>query len=416
MSSELSAAISSIIEGKLEDQRRFLDALACVPPGNPPGNCAAHGEETAVLLEKLGLKVERHPISEDLARANGIVSATNLIVRERFGAGPAIALNAHCEISAPSIGPSSHAPGNKDRDGEMNGRFEIVATPDIATYVFALLALKEAAAKAQGHLAGAVELHVTYDNEAGGSMGPALLLNELLTRPHYAISTGSAGNIVVAHTGSLHLEITLSRKPSGGIPPQTGTGGVGDATRSMLTALYAERDRLAGLSSETAGIGSPRLAAGSIASVADPRALQHRVSLQLDRQVIPDEDPAGAEAGLKAIILNATARYSDVTCQVKRTLLALPLVPMPGQGRLVWALQKHAKRILGDETGVGGVANCTSARHYAAAGVPVVLYGVGLRMPAHVSGRKVSDEFQFGPMLQTTEIVALALADLLAQR
>jgi len=64
---------------------------------------------------------------------------------------------------------------------------------------------------------------------------------------------------------------------------------------------------------------------------------------------------------------------------VTRILLAQPLVPIAGQERLVAALQRHGRAVVGEPLEAHGVPIYTDARHYAAAGVPAVLYGAGPR-------------------------------------
>ncbi len=56
----------------------------------------------------------------------------------------------------------------------MYGRGVAVSKSDIATYSYALLALKASGAP----LGGAVELHFTYDEEVGGAIGPAWILEQ----------------------------------------------------------------------------------------------------------------------------------------------------------------------------------------------------------------------------------------------
>ena len=87
--------IHAFLAAEREDQTRFLAELVKVPSDNPPGDCQAHAERAAALLEALGFEVERHAVPEALVRENGMVRATNLVVRRRFGDGPVIALNAH---------------------------------------------------------------------------------------------------------------------------------------------------------------------------------------------------------------------------------------------------------------------------------------------------------------------------------
>jgi succinyl-diaminopimelate desuccinylase len=76
-----------------------------VPSDNPPGDCDRSAETVAKLLEGLGFAVERHKVPDALVKANGMVSATNLIARRRFGqGGPTIALNAHGDVVPPGAG------------------------------------------------------------------------------------------------------------------------------------------------------------------------------------------------------------------------------------------------------------------------------------------------------------------------
>src|SRR5690606_20239577 len=131
--------------------------LVRVPSDNPPGDCRPHAERAATLIEALGFEVERHPVPDDLVRANGMVSATNLVVRHRFGDGPTIALNAHGDVVPPGEGWTHDPYGAEIVDGWMYGRGVAVSKSDFATYVFALLALRQSGAP----LGGTVELHLT---------------------------------------------------------------------------------------------------------------------------------------------------------------------------------------------------------------------------------------------------------------
>src|SRR5260370_13729010 len=90
-----SETIRSVLSSHRDAQTRFLAELVKVPSDNPPGDCAAHADRAAALLQELGFAVERRQVPDRLARENGMISATNLIVRRLFGEGPVIALNAH---------------------------------------------------------------------------------------------------------------------------------------------------------------------------------------------------------------------------------------------------------------------------------------------------------------------------------
>ncbi len=175
-----------IVDAHAATQAEFLARLVRHPSDNPPGDCAPHARLAAELLEELSFKVERHSVPEPLARVHGMVSCVNLILRYGFGPGPTIALNAHGDVVPPGEGWTADPYGAEIRHGWMYGRGAAVSKSDISTYAFALRALRESGLP----LRGTVEIHVTYDEETGGAIGPAWLLAQGLTRPDYAIAAG----------------------------------------------------------------------------------------------------------------------------------------------------------------------------------------------------------------------------------
>ena len=170
--------ISAFVDRDFARETAFLAELVKVPSDNPPGDCAAHAARAMALLEQLGLSVEAHPVPRSTVEAAGMKSATNLIVRHRFGDGPTVALNAHGDVVPPGRGWTRDPYGAVVEDGPhgkvMYGRGAAVSKSDFATYTFALLALKDAAANG-AKLGGTVELHFTYDEESGGDIGPKLI-------------------------------------------------------------------------------------------------------------------------------------------------------------------------------------------------------------------------------------------------
>ncbi len=215
--------IRRFLEAERPRQEAFLAELVKVPSSNSPGDCAPHAERAAALLEGLGFTVERHPVPQDLVRANGMVSATNLVVRHRFGeGGPVIVLNTHGDVVPPGEGWTRDPFGAEVVDGWMYGRGVAVSKSDFATYAWALLALQEL----DRPFRGTVELHLTYDEEAGGEIGPGLLLREGISRPDLAIGAGFSYAVVNAHNGCLHLEVQVdgrSAHAAMGLPQDWGS-------------------------------------------------------------------------------------------------------------------------------------------------------------------------------------------------
>jgi acetylornithine deacetylase/succinyl-diaminopimelate desuccinylase-like protein len=361
------------------------------------------------LLEALGLAVERHPVPDELVRANGMVSASNLIVREHFGAGPTVALNAHGDVVPPGDGWTTEPYGAEIRGGWMYGRGVAVSKSDFATYAYALLALKSLGQP----FGGTVELHLTHDEEAGGAIGPKWLVDQGLSRPDFALSAGFSYGIVTAHNGCLHLEVLITGRSAHAARPETGHDALEAATRA-LNALYAHRKDLANIRSEVEGIGSPNLVVGLIRGGINTNVVPDAVMLRLDRRIIPEEEGADVERRLIGLIEESVRGLPGIRCEVRRIMLAAPLTPVAGIERLIEPLQRNAEAVFGEPIPTYGVPLYTDARHYAAAGIPTVLYGAGPRTLIEANAHAADERLPLADLRKATEVVALTLLDLLA--
>jgi acetylornithine deacetylase/succinyl-diaminopimelate desuccinylase family protein len=402
------AAIRAAVDRRFDAEVGFLSALVRAPSDNPPGDCAPHAAMTATLLEALGFEVERHPVPEDIVRATGMISATNLLIRHRFGPGPVVALNAHGDVVAPGEGWSSDPYGAEIRDGRMYGRGAAVSKSDFATYAFALLALKDVAAP----LAGTVELHLTYDEETGGLIGPAWILEQGLSKPDYALSAGFAYNVTVAHNGCLHLDVTVRGKSAHAARPETGHDAL-QATTAILTALYAFRGGLAERVSAVPGIGHANLNVGLISGGINTNVVPDKVSFRIDRRMIPEERADAVEHELRDLIAAAAAGLPGITVDVTQILVVRPMESLPGQERLVAALTEAAQIVLGETIGAEGTPIYCDARLYTERGIPTVLYGAGPRTMLEANGHRADENLALADLKAATATVAIALTRLL---
>jgi succinyl-diaminopimelate desuccinylase len=408
VTSDLALTLAAHVDQHHQEAIRFLAELVKVPSDNPPGDCAPHGVRAGELLEALGFAVERDRVPADLIIANGMKSATNLIVRHRFGPGPVIALNAHGDVVAPGEGWSSDPYGAEIRDGRMYGRGVAVSKSDFATYAFALKALIASDAVLQG----TVELHFTYDEEVGGVIGPGRLIETGLSKPDFVISAGFAYNVVIAHNGCLHLEIRVEGKSAHAARPDTGVDAL-EAATSLLTSLYALREGYKATRSTVPGIGHPTLVVGLIEGGINTNVVPDLVTFRVDRRMIPEEHPETVERDLVAAIEAAAAKLPGIKVRIRRVLLARPLQPLPGQEKLVQALQRNALTVLGEAIPADGVPIYTDARLYSGAGIPSVLYGAGPRTLLEANGHRADENLVLEDLRKATKVVALTLADLL---
>ena len=141
-----------------------------------------------------------------------------------------------------------------------------------------------------------------------------------------------------------------------------------------------------------------------------------QVVFRIDRRVIPEENPAEVEAELRGLIAASARHNPQIKVEVRQLLLAEPLTPRPGADPIAGAIQRHAKQVLGVEVPVTGVPLYTDARHYAAAGIPIVLYGAGPRSIREANAHDANENLRLADLRAATKIVAMAAADLLGMR
>ena len=405
--------VDAYVDAHHDAQVAFLREIVRVPSDTPPGDNAPAAEKAAALLERLGHAVERHRVPDALVRELGMRSVVNLIVRHRFGeGGPTIALNAHGDVVPPGEGWTRPPYEGVVEDGRMYGRGVAVSKSDIATYTYALEALK-AAASAGARLRGAVELHFTYDEELGGLAGPGFLLERGLTQPDYAIAASFSYAIVTAHNGALQMEVVVHGKAAHGAMPKTGVDAL-RAANAMIAALYAEADRLEGSKSSVPGIDSPTLIVGRIEGGMATNVVPDRVAFRFDRRMIPEESPTEVEARVRALIADAASAHPGVRVEIKRLLLANALKPRPGHEKLVAALRRHGERVFGEPIPAVGVPLYADARLYGERGIPIVMYGAGPRTILEANAKRADENLKLDDMRRATKVVANALADLLS--
>ncbi|MEM7694418.1 MAG: M20/M25/M40 family metallo-hydrolase [Pseudomonadota bacterium] len=384
-------ALTAAVDAGAEATVARLTALVRHATSNPPGDTAAaiawlHDDLTAA-----GLTVETHPVPEPFCRPHHRTNVTNLVVREVFGPGPTVAL--HAPIDTLPIGATHawhHEPlGAKIKDGRLYGRGARDSKADLAAFIGAVLALK-----ATGAARGTVELHVTADEEAGGFLGPAFLLGHGLVAPDRVIAAGTSYQVIVGQQGVLHMEVVVRGRQAHASRPGDGADAVA-ALGAILNALAAEPVTV---STVAAGRG--------VNLVAD------KARLTLDRRFTADETGDAIEAALATTI--AAASPGNVTTECRRLLLADPVVPTPASEALATTIAEAAGAVFGTAIPVVSAPVASGARHYAAAGIPTALYGVGPPTVGEGADSDVDECVALDDLRNATEAVARAVTALTA--
>ncbi|BCN40053.1 succinyl-diaminopimelate desuccinylase [Alicycliphilus denitrificans] len=407
------------IDQHFDEQVQFLQALVRVPTDTPPGNNAPHAERTAELIKDYGFDAEKHAVPEADVKAYGMQSITNLIVRRPYGqGGRTVALNAHGDVVPPGEGWTHDPYGGEIADGAMYGRATAVSKSDFSTFTFAVRALEAVARPAKGN----IELHFTYDEEFGGILGPGWLLEQGLTKPDLMIAAGFSYEVVTAHNGCLQMEVTVHGKMAHAAVPHTGVDALQGAV-AVMNALYAENAKYQQVTSRVPGIKHPYLNIGRIEGGTNTNVIPGKVVLKLDRRMIPEENPAEVEAGIRAVIAQAVERFNAergyqgddaVRVQIKRLLLANAMTPLAGNKPLVDAIQQHGEAVFGARPPAVGTPLYTDVRLYVERGIPGVIYGAGPRTVLESHAKRADERIVLEDLRRATKVVARTLHDLLA--
>ena len=397
------------VDAHFDEEVAFLQALVRVPTDTPPGNNTPHAERTAELLHAFGFEAERHPVPQWALDEYGLQSITNLIVRRPYAAGGlTVALNAHGDVVPPGDGWNHDPYGGEVEHGKLYGRAAAVSKSDFATYTYAVRALETLRAQ----LAGAVELHFTYDEEFGGELGPGWLLRNRLTKPDLLLAAGFSYQVITAHNGCLQMEVTVHGTSAHAAIPSSGVDAL-QAAVGILNALYAQNARYREISSQVTGITHPYLNVGLIEGGTNTNVVPGKVVFKLDRRMIPEENPAEVEASIRAVIAEAAAQHDGIRIEIKRMLLARALTPLAGNAPLVEALQKHASAVFGEPIATSGTPLYTDVRLYGEAGIPAAIYGAGPRTVRESNAKRADEHLVLEDLRRATKVVARTLFDLL---
>jgi acetylornithine deacetylase/succinyl-diaminopimelate desuccinylase-like protein len=168
------------------------------------------------------------------------------------------------------------------------------------------------------------------------------------------------------------------------------------------------------VSSRVAGITHPYLNVGTIQGGTNTNVVPGKVVLKLDRRMIPEEDPDEVAARVRWVIEDAAARVPGITIEIRRLLLARALQPLPGNAKLVAALQRHGEAVFGEAIPVSGTPLYTDVRLYGEAGVPAAIYGAGPRTVLESNAKRADEHIVLEDLRRATQVVARTLLDLLS--
>lgn len=383
------------------------------PPAPPPKTKdkrrpRRQKDPVLVLLESMGFEPELHAPPEDLIAERGRAPFNNFIIREKFGEGPTLALVSHIDTVKPTDSWSRDPFSGHIKDGVLFGLGAVSGKGHLTAHLFALKTLKDIGAA----LNGTVELHISMDGESGGALGAKRMLADDAVKPDMVIAGGPARAVGAQSTGTMTMEVEVRGSGAPAFAPEKGNDAL-EAASHAISRLYQFRNGLKSHASETPGIGAPTLVIERIEGGADGDGVPDLVKFSLDRRILPDEDLAQVESQLTKLIGSTIAKSQGVRCRIRRTSLIPAMRESESTANMREILGRRLVSRLPEVPDAHGIQFDHEGRHYAAAGIPTVMYGAGPLDPVAAGLHGADEHLVLDDLRLATEVLTLGIIDLM---
>ncbi|MGC4071542.1 MAG: M20/M25/M40 family metallo-hydrolase [Nibricoccus sp.] len=335
---------------------------------------AKNGEaELASYLERLaegwGLGVRRYPLGE---------GAFNLFVfAEVSPGGEWLLFDSHLDTvgGGGASGPVVEA---AIRQGEIHGRGTCDTKGSGAAMLWALrLAVR------LGELTRNVGIFFTVDEEAGmtGAMHVAREVLPGWGAPIRGIFVGEPTELtpLVAHNGVVRWTVVTHGRAAHSSDPTAGKS----AISAMLRVVDAfEREYVPTASRTHPLTGAAAASVNVIRGGTQVNIIPDRCEIEIDRRLVPGETAGDALAKWDEIVRGVVARHPDVEVAYSGPAYVVPPLE-DGLNAGFYAWMKPVLLAAGMDAEKRGARYVTNASHYAAAGVPTIVFGPGDIAQAH---------------------------------
>jgi len=349
----------------------LLEALIRIPSVNPSYGEGAEGEaELSRFVERYfdgrGLAVTRQRVFE---------GRDNVVVELRTG-HPEAALLFEAHMDTVSLGTMKRALEPTYRDGRLYGRGACDTKGSLAAMMYALAEC----AKRPELLSCDVILCASVDEEHRFRG----VLRYLEDRPSVAaavVGEPTKLRIVAAHKGCVRFAVHTHGKAAHSSVPEEGD----NAIVRMAEVIRFLNERLAPPLAEKVDplCGPATLSIGTIRGGKQINIVPDRCTIEVDRRIVPGENPHRVYEDIAAAFEEAFAREPD-SYSIEPLLLDWALDTPPG-GAFVSFARDAASR-LGFDAGVyGETYGSDASKLQGIGGIPSIVYGPGSIAQAHSS-------------------------------
>ncbi|MEZ4523372.1 MAG: M20 family metallopeptidase [Thermomicrobiales bacterium] len=338
---------------------------------NPPGDVTKSVRIAREKLEAEGFECDT---------IGDLDHVPNLIARCRFGDGPSLLYNAHVDVvpvgdeSAWEFPPFDATIAR----GRVYGRGSGDDKASVAAQIMGAIAAKRSGLD----LAGEIVVNVCGDEETGGRHGAKYTVDHIDPKPDFVVAGEQTLNrVCVGERGGAGVTVTVIGKTAHAALPWNGVHAI-EGAAEIIAALRRE------LWPKLAARRHPLFDPPSTATVSiidggvKTNVVPDRCTFHVDRRILPGETSEGAAEEIQAIAERTVAQFPGMKVEVsgrvggRATLLDV-------DSAVVHAMSA-ANSALGIAPEPVGYNMATDGRHFAAAGIPTIIYGPGDPSLAHV--------------------------------
>lgn len=288
----------------------LLKELVAIPSPNPPGDARPIATFLAERLRGAAHRVDvLAPPSEP--------GASSVIAVLGDGRRPVVTLHAHIDTVPVADDEATRWNSDPFRPREADGRvYGKGSVDDKAPLAAMVLAFERAAERG---VAGTLVLVGAADEEMGGTHGTRWLAESghLPESDFIVVGEQTANRIALAHKGVLRARVTVTGRSVHATNPDRGVNAIVAMARivSELDRYHATlRDRVHPL------VGAPTCNVGVIHGGSTANAVPDKCDIQIDRRMVPGEDPEVVKRELEDIVMGVAV--GDATVQVGEYLIS----------------------------------------------------------------------------------------------
>ena len=282
----------------------LLRDLVRIPSPNPPGDTQAVAAYVAEAMRRAGCEVQTPAPGAKPEAVNAIAT---------IGQGaPVIMLHAHID-TVPIAGDEAQRwtvdpYAATVKDGRLYGKGSVDDKAPLA----AMMATVLHAAAHRDRLHGTLVLVAAAEEEVGGQLGTRWLAEagHLPECDFVVVGEQTHNRVATAHKGVLRATVRTTGRAAHATNPDRGINAISAMARVVL-ALEAYHRELAGRVHPMVGV--PTCNVGIIQGGSTANAVPDTCVVQLDRRMIPGEDPAKVQAELARVVQSVDVRPAGVS-------------------------------------------------------------------------------------------------------